>query len=430
MVRIVGVNYSDATPDVAITYNILGQRTSMSDGAGIANYSYDNAGRVTAVARGADSVGYRWNRLGQLTTIVYPGNREVARAYDAVGHLTGVTDWANRKFAFTYDPDGALTQVVYPNAVKTSYDVDDAGQTTAISVVDQPGIELLELAYSYSDAGLLTGQTTIRSGGLQLSPTPAVGTSSYTWDPLARLDSITGSGAGDVDYTSAGQVSTLPDGSVLTYDAAGQVTAIVRAPAIAGQVPEVTSLTYDNRGNRDTVQTDQDLRTLTYNLANQLTGITGTSSPTYAYTYDGDGLRTSISVAGAGSSNETFVWDSLAQVPALLQDAAHLFVYGIGSTPLAQIDDATGTVSYLHGDLLGSIRVATDPQGGVLGAADYSPFGKVLDGEATTADPTLGSLSQVTRFGYAGEYTDDTGYIYLRARYYDPSTAQFLSRTR
>jgi RHS repeat-associated protein len=33
----------------------------------------------------------------------------------------------------------------------------------------------------------------------------------------------------------------------------------------------------------------------------------------------------------------------------------------------------------------------------------------------------------VTAFGYAGEYTDGTGLIYLRARYYDPGTAQFLS---
>jgi RHS repeat-associated protein len=32
-------------------------------------------------------------------------------------------------------------------------------------------------------------------------------------------------------------------------------------------------------------------------------------------------------------------------------------------------------------------------------------------------------------FGYAGEYTDaETGFTYLRARYYDPATAQFLTR--
>jgi RHS repeat-associated protein len=32
-----------------------------------------------------------------------------------------------------------------------------------------------------------------------------------------------------------------------------------------------------------------------------------------------------------------------------------------------------------------------------------------------------------TPFGYAGEYTDPTGLIYLRARYYDPATGQFLA---
>ncbi|NTW42101.1 MAG: RHS repeat-associated core domain-containing protein, partial [Cellulomonadaceae bacterium] len=36
-------------------------------------------------------------------------------------------------------------------------------------------------------------------------------------------------------------------------------------------------------------------------------------------------------------------------------------------------------------------------------------------------------VATITRFGYAGEYTDPTGLIYLRARYYDPTSAQFLS---
>ncbi|MCC2334863.1 RHS repeat-associated core domain-containing protein [Cellulomonas wangsupingiae] len=53
--------------------------------------------------------------------------------------------------------------------------------------------------------------------------------------------------------------------------------------------------------------------------------------------------------------------------------------------------------------------------------ADYDPYGRP---EAPTSDPT----AQVTRFGYAGEYTDPTGYVYLRARYYDPTSAQFLTR--
>lgn len=36
-------------------------------------------------------------------------------------------------------------------------------------------------------------------------------------------------------------------------------------------------------------------------------------------------------------------------------------------------------------------------------------------------------MGDVTRFGYAGEYTEPNGYIYLRNRYYDPTTANFLT---
>ncbi len=45
------------------------------------------------------------------------------------------------------------------------------------------------------------------------------------------------------------------------------------------------------------------------------------------------------------------------------------------------------------------------------------------------ADPAVGTTptATITRFGYAGQYTDPTGLIYLRARYYDPTSAQFLT---
>ena len=49
----------------------------------------------------------------------------------------------------------------------------------------------------------------------------------------------------------------------------------------------------------------------------------------------------------------------------------------------------------------------------------YDPYGNVTGSTGTTYN----------RFGYAGEYTDGkSGLVYLRARYYDPSTEEFLSR--
>lgn len=55
--------------------------------------------------------------------------------------------------------------------------------------------------------------------------------------------------------------------------------------------------------------------------------------------------------------------------------------------------------------------------GAVVGAASYDAYGK-----STTTGAT-------TPLGFAGQYTDsETGFQYLRARYYDPVTGQFLTR--
>jgi RHS repeat-associated protein len=108
-------------------------------------------------------------------------------------------------------------------------------------------------------------------------------------------------------------------------------------------------------------------------------------------------------------------------VAVLLTDAEHAYLYGIGSTPVAQVDlSDEALVDYLHGDLTGSIRTTTAADGSVTGDSDYDPYGRPT---SVTGDP----VSAVTPFGYAGEYTDPTGLTYLRHRYYDPTTAQFLT---
>ncbi|MCL2467392.1 MAG: RHS repeat-associated core domain-containing protein [Micrococcales bacterium] len=106
-------------------------------------------------------------------------------------------------------------------------------------------------------------------------------------------------------------------------------------------------------------------------------------------------------------------------MPTVLVDAEHTYVYGLGDTPLAQVD-TNGDVVYLHTDLVGSVRTATADDTHAVCDIDYDPYGQP---QPVTTDPCTG----VTRFGYAGQYTDPTGLQYLRNRYYDPDTAQFLS---
>ena len=76
-------------------------------------------------------------------------------------------------------------------------------------------------------------------------------------------------------------------------------------------------------------------------------------------------------------------------------------------------------VSYYHADQLGSVRVLTNQSGAVAATYAYDAYGNQTASTGNVANPLR----------YAGEYQDsESGFYYLRARYYDPATAQFLTR--
>jgi RHS repeat-associated protein len=81
-----------------------------------------------------------------------------------------------------------------------------------------------------------------------------------------------------------------------------------------------------------------------------------------------------------------------------------------------RLTPTTNTVSYLHGDHLGSVSLATDYLGGVEAGQEFDPWGLVLSGgiTATTRNDT-------------GQHLDGTGLLYYTARYYDPAIGRFIS---
>jgi RHS repeat-associated protein len=85
--------------------------------------------------------------------------------------------------------------------------------------------------------------------------------------------------------------------------------------------------------------------------------------------------------------------------------------------PVEQINNTTGTVTYLHHDQSGSTRLLTGSTGKTEATFTYGPYGA----------PTCEG-SSTTPLGYDGQYTSsDTGLVYMRNRVYDPATAQFLT---
>jgi RHS repeat-associated protein len=207
-------------------------------------------------------------------------------------------------------------------------------------------------------------------------------------------------------------------GSVSSADRSGASAG--RGTAAGGAATGVTAaaeelvtrnFAYNERGDRISEGVSGGpTRTLAYDQADRLIGVNGNIT----YAYNGDGLRTSKTV---NDITTHFVWNQAEALPELLQAESLYYIYGPEGRPIEQIEGSTAT--YLQEDQQGSIRLLTNASGNAVGRYDYDAWGNVLKhtGSATS------------NLQYDGQYTDaETGYQYLRFRYYDPSTGQFLTR--
>ncbi len=229
-------------------------------------------------------------------------------------------------------------------------------------------------------------------------------------------------GASSPSYsnTPGGELTGTTAGNTLSYNTADELTSV-----IPGAGPS-TSLAYDDNGARTsstvaaTEATSASTTSYTYdpaqNLASVVIPATGSSSAeTVDYSSDGDGLRQSRSV---GSSTKSFLWSTAGSLPLLLDDGTYSYLYGPSSAPIALVNDGTGVIRYLSDDSVGSTRLITSSTGSVVGVSSYDEYGNLTSHTGTASSPV----------GYSGNWTDpDTGLVYLRARDYDPATAQFLT---
>jgi len=140
---------------------------------------------------------------------------------------------------------------------------------------------------------------------------------------------------------------------------------------------------------------------------------TSDDSTTSTYEYNGDGDRVSQTV---DSVTTTYILDIATPLTMVLTETTGsdtiLYLHGLGL--VAQSDGTT--TEYFSQDGLGSVRQMLDSSGDVMMAQTFDPYGNryAIDG----LDETL--------YGYSGEYTDESGMLYLRARYYNPSQGRFF----
>jgi RHS repeat-associated protein len=403
--RLTGVAYSDRlTPNASFGYNAAGARTSITDQSGTSSLTYDDLGRLTQVNDGLGrTVKYGYDLASRMTSITYPNGLAVSRGFDDAGHLTSARDWLGNITTFAYDADGNATRTTFPSAtgMQDARSYDRAGDLVDVTMA-QGGTAQESLAYDRDQRGLISE---VAQTGL-----PGTGTLNYAYTDRAELAT---ENSDTYAHDPAGNLTELAAARPLLYDDAGQ---LLRGPVPPGSTSTDAEFTYNQTGSRTSATpVGGSATTYAYDQARRLTAFTPSGRAATTYAYDGSGLRISKTT---GASTTRFIWDRSGSLPLLLSDGTNSYIYGRGDQPIAHITSG-GAVRYYHQDALGSTRVLSDGRGATVGTFTYTPYGSLASRTGTETTP----------LGYTGEYTDaESGLQYLRARYYDPASGQFLTR--
>ena len=399
--RLMKISYSDeVTPTVEFEYDANGNVTSMSDGTGESTYAYDQLGQLTGFEDGHGSaIGYDYDIAGQQISITYPNGKSIERDFDLAGRLEGISDWLGGETSFIYDADSNLKSITYPSATGNvdSFSYDPAGRMST-TTFKKSAETLASLTYGRDNAGQIDEAT---SAGL-----PGASEVAYGYDANDRLIEA---GATSFEYDNADNL-TKGLGSTNTYDAASEL-----------ETGTGLAYTYDKLGQRSKVTPESGpATTYKYDQAGNLSSVERPAEGEVAaidksFTYDGTGL---LALDNSGLTTKHLSWDVSRELPLILNDGSNSYIYGPAGLPIMQIS-AEEKPAYLHHDQLGSTRMLTNASGEVSGTFTYGPYGG-LEGQTGSATTSL---------GFAGQFTEpQTGLQYLRARFYDPATAQFLSR--
>ena len=367
----------------------------------IVNYSVDDAGRVEKVET---------NNNGTITKYA---------------DLTAVTPLSKR-----YTPDGRMTQMQFGNGLWEAREYRTPGTATVFKLgTASEASDLLKLEYNY--------HATQNNGNLVSHSIAQPGRNwkqSYAYDGVNRLK------------CAAEALNTAPSDpctqgtwrQTFGYDAYGNrwVSSTIGLSGVDFHEPiaqsnfdpatnrlYVSNSSYDLAGN----QKHYAPWNMEYDAENRMVSATNTPAPpqgTGSFVYDADGRRVKKTWTRNGVTNSTYyVYNALGQLATEY------------STQPAM---STGT-TYLHPDMLGSVRMVTGekpPNGSapVLECYDYVPFGRMLnngDNARNTGCYPLSPDTQITSRlpqKFTGKERDQEGGLdFFGARYLSAAQGRFTS---
>ncbi|MGH3581748.1 MAG: RHS repeat-associated core domain-containing protein, partial [Mycobacterium sp.] len=372
-----------------------------------------------------------WRGLPDGSTV---GSETAPMGYDAAGRLTAVPGLVD---AISYDASGQPLVTDYTARVITTATYDPARGWLTTLRHRRGSLDHLALEYSRGLTGRIDGIT---------GPNGAISDEAWTYsydalDQLTRAQNLgTGTFTENFAYDIAGNLTSKTGSGSNTVGAYtyGAGAAGPHAVTAAGDF----TFGYDANGNLAWSKLDGVFhRKYVWDGENRPTSIenydsTGGLARTSSFVYGPDGTRlkkiTTASPRGCpgaqpeettlyvfGDERITYTGSSYACMPA----TPTWITYPTPATKKETVPGQTpSTRTYtLLKDHLGSVRVVTDGDGQAVSATSYAPYGF----QRGTPAPADGSTRESR--AYIDQRLDETGLLYLNARYYDPKIARFVS---
>ena len=234
------------------------------------------------------------------------------------------------------------------------------------------------------------------------------------YDELNRLTSVNYGDGQTQGYTfdSMGNRLTKTDSSTGNESYAANAANMLTSRTVGG-----TTSAYTNDANGNTLTGGG--RTSTWDSQNRMTKcVNGTN--TSIFTYGSDGIRHRSTVNNVSTD---FVLDNNMFVRELYNgNVKATYFMGAGGPAYRRDDGNGGTVRWYLYDGLGSVLGEVDPNGNITARRKYDVYG------ATRAGSDTGTSKHKFVGGLGHPSEDETGLVYMRARYYDPQNGRFVSQ--
>ncbi|WP_138494513.1 RHS repeat-associated core domain-containing protein [Paenibacillus pinistramenti] len=422
---------------LANTYDEIGRLLKTTDPLKQSEtYTYDaNSNLVTYVDRKGQTHAYQYNNRNFLTQDSAPGEN-ITYTYDAMGNRKTMKD-STGTTSYGFSPTGQLTSLTYPDQAKLTFDYDKRGIRKSQTFTS--GSYKLSLETTYQGASALPG-------GLNVKNTASTSIASLTYKYLKNnslQQTATGTGlTHTLTYTGlnvTGLTVASKDTTLQTYtygyDNNRNITSqkdngtsytytydVLNRIKASSQFNETYG--YDQRDNRSSLTSDRtptipSTTTYQYDSRNRLTKAT-VNGISLAYTYNGDGLMVGRI---KGSQTTRYYYDDRGllvaegNVSGSTVTIAYGYVYDATGQLVGRQSGTESKLQYYVTNLHGDVVELRDASGKLLNSYSYDIWG----------NPVIVQETVPNALRYAGEYWDaDTGLQYLRARWYDPSTARFI----